>query len=63
MKRAEAAGFTSGASGSPADDDLGAALLAMVAEARRRGIDAEEALRVAAAGLRDAVRATDGRST
>lgn len=57
MQRAERAGLDVPLP--QADDDLGAALLAIVAGARSRGLDAEAALRRAALSYADSVRAAE----
>jgi XTP/dITP diphosphohydrolase len=59
MQRAERAGIDVPLP--QAEDDLGAALLAIVAGARSRGLDAEAALRRAALSYADAVRAAEAR--
>jgi XTP/dITP diphosphohydrolase len=57
MQRAERAGIAVPLP--QAEDDLGTALLAIVADARSRGLDAEAALRRAALSYADSVRAAE----
>jgi hypothetical protein len=59
LSRAERAGLDIPA---PTDDELGGALLALVARAQDQGLDAEAALRRVALALAEAVRAAESRS-
>jgi uncharacterized protein YabN with tetrapyrrole methylase and pyrophosphatase domain len=62
MSRAERAGLDVPVPGLPATpDDIGGLLLAVVAEARRRGLDAEAELRTAARRYADRIRAAESR--
>jgi XTP/dITP diphosphohydrolase len=61
--RAERVGLLPPASGGVPlenEDELGGLLLALVASARARGLDAERALRVTLRGLQDEIRAAEG---